>query len=179
MGFGHGDVAFAEAIVEAVADKVEIDLRRVYANGISNGAQMSWRLACNASDLFAAFGLVAGGYTEICGKGDRPPVILFHGTADRLLPYDGRSFFMPVRDFARGWAARAGCKPAEQGEVIYRRGDATGELWRCEEGGEVVLYTLEGKGHSWPGSAMPARITSRDVDATAVMWEFFQRYRLP
>jgi poly(3-hydroxybutyrate) depolymerase len=52
--------------------------------------------------------------------------------------------------------------------------DATGERWACLPGQEVELYTLDGKGHSWPGSMMPARITSQDVDATAVMWAFFK-----
>jgi polyhydroxybutyrate depolymerase len=41
-------------------------------------------------------------------------------------------------------------------------------------GGEVELYSLDGKGHSWPGSDMPAAVTSQDVDAAAVMWEFFK-----
>ncbi len=39
----------------------------------------------------------------------------------------------------------------------------------------VVLYTLAGKGHSWPGSSMPARITSADINATTTMWTFFQQ----
>ena len=86
---------------------------------------------------------------------------------------------MPVRAFAMGWAAREGCRMASQGEVIYRKGDATGERWACLPGQEVELYTLDGKGHSWPGSMMPARITSQDVDATAVMWAFFEAHPRP
>ncbi|HUL06952.1 MAG TPA: hypothetical protein VLV76_11510 [Candidatus Acidoferrum sp.] len=86
---------------------------------------------------------------------------------------------MAVRAFAIGWAARTGCQPSSKGEVIYREGDATGERWACQPGREVELYTLDGKGHSWPGSMMPARITSQDVDATAVMWAFFKAHPLP
>jgi poly(3-hydroxybutyrate) depolymerase len=42
-----------------------------------------------------------------------------------------------------------------------------------------MLYTISGKGHSWPGSRMPARITTRDIDATDVIWEFFVAHPRP
>jgi polyhydroxybutyrate depolymerase len=179
MGRSDADVLFTMAIIEKLAADHPIDRRRIYATGISNGAQMAWRLACDRPDVFAALGLVSGGYLKICGGPMRPPIILFHGTNDRLLPYDGRGVLMPVRAFAVGWAARNGCRTASRGEVIYQKGDATGERWACLPGQEVELYTLDGKGHSWPGSMMPTRITSRDVDATAVMWAFFEAHPRP
>ena len=179
VGRSDADVLFTMAIIEKLAADHPIDRRRIYATGISNGAQMAWRLACDRPDVFAAFGFVAGGYRKICDGPVRPPIILFHGTSDRLLPYGGRGVLMPVRAFAVGWAAREGCRMASQGEVIYRKGDATGERWACLPGQEVELYTLDGKGHSWPGSMMPARITSQDVDATSVMWAFFKAHVRP
>jgi polyhydroxybutyrate depolymerase len=179
MGRSDADVLFTRAIIEKLAADRPIDRRRVYATGISNGAQMAWRLACDRPDVFAAFGFVSGGYLKVCSGPVRPPIILFHGTSDRLLPYDGRGVLMSVRAFAMSWAARDGCRMASQGEVIYRKGDATGERWACLPGREVELYTLDGKGHSWPGSMMPARITSQDVDATAAMWAFFKAHPRP
>jgi polyhydroxybutyrate depolymerase len=179
MGRSDDDVLFTTAIIDELAANLPIDRRRIYATGISNGAQMAWRLACDRPTVFAAFGFVSGGYLKVCGEPLRPPIILFHGTGDRLLPYDGRGILMSVRDFAMGWAARSGCRMARQGEIIYRKGDATAERWACLPGQEVDLYTLEGKGHSWPGSSMPARITSQDVDATAVMWAFFAAHPRP
>ena len=179
MGRSDADVLFTVAIIEKLAADLPIDRRRIYATGISNGAQMAWRLACGRPEIFAAFGFVSGGYFRVCDAPVRPPIILFHGTSDRLLPYDGRGTLMPVREFAVGWAVRSGCRLASRGEVIYRNGDATGERWNCQPGQEVELYTLDGKGHSWPGSNMPARLTSRDVDATAVMWAFFQGHPRP
>ncbi len=179
MGRSDADVLFTTAIIDKLAAALPIDRRRIYATGISNGAQMAWRVACDRPGTFAAFGFVSGGYFKVCGAPVRPPIILFHGTSDRLLPYDGRGMLMPVREFAVGWAARDGCRLASQGEVIYRKGDATGERWACQAGREVELYTLDGKGHSWPGSSMPARITSRDIDATAVMWAFFEAHPRP
>ncbi len=179
MGRSDADVLFTMAIIDKLAAGLPIDHRRIFVTGISNGAQMAWRLACDRPEIFAAFGFVSGGYPRVCVTPVRPPIILFHGTSDRLLPYDGRGMLMPVREFAVGWAARDGCRLASQGEVIYRKGDATGERWACQAGREVELYTLDGKGHSWPGSSMPARITSQDIDATAVMWAFFEAHPRP
>ena len=175
-GRTDADVKFLLAAIEAVAVKVPVDRNRIYSTGISNGAQMSWRLACDAPDVFAAFGFVAGAYLQVCNSPPRRPLIIFHGTADRLLSYEGKGLFMGVREFAIRWASGSGCNPAGSAETVYQKGDATGERFRCQKGHEVDLYTLQGKGHSWPGSKMPARITSKDVDATAVMWAFFKAH---
>jgi len=170
-GRTDADVKFTLAIIEAAAAKAPVDRRRIYANGMSNGAMMSWRLACDAPDAFAAFGFVSGAYLSVCNSPPRAPLIIFHGTEDKVLAYDGRGRFMAVRVFAVRWAAGSGCKPNEKGEIIYQNGDATGERWRCQTGHEVDLYTLQGRGHSWPGSKL--RASSKDVDATAAMWAFF------
>jgi polyhydroxybutyrate depolymerase len=175
-GRTDADVKFLLAAIEAAAAKAPVDRNRIYSTGISNGAQMSWRLACDMPDVFAAFGFVAGAYLEVCNPPPRRPLVIFHGTADRLLSYEGKGPFMGVRDFAIRWASGSGCNPATSAEIVYQKGDATGERFRCQTGHEVDLYTLQGKGHSWPGSKMPARITSKDVNATAVMWEFFKAH---
>jgi len=175
-GRTDADVKFLLAAIEAVAAKAPVDRNRIYSTGISNGAEMSWRLACDAPDKFAAFGFVSGAYLEVCNPPPRHPLIIFHGTADRLLAYEGKGPFMGVRDFAIRWASGSGCNPAKSGEIVYQKGDATGERFRCQTGREVDLYTLQGKGHSWPGSKMPARITSKNVDATAAIWAFFKAH---
>jgi len=54
------DVGFVRAIVADLQSMASIDMKRIYATGISNGGIMSYRLACEASDLIAAIGPVAG-----------------------------------------------------------------------------------------------------------------------
>ena len=171
------DVEFVDEILADVNRHVAIDARRMYATGISNGAQMVWRLVCDRPTLFAAVGFVAGGYPGVC-SGPRPPAILFHGTDDRLLPYDGRGkVLMPVRDFVRVWVSYDDHPSPDPGAIIFQQGDAIGEQW-TEGNRVVILYTLSGKGHSWPGSTMPDSITSQDIDATTTMWTFFTRWEL-
>jgi polyhydroxybutyrate depolymerase len=184
--FGPGpgaqqDVAFIRDLIGLIERSVTIDPKRIYVTGISNGAEMSYRLACDLADEVAAFAPVAGGYlTAMDCRPSRPvPVVAFHGTADNLLPYTGMPPLLePVHAWAESWAQRNGC--GAQAKVIYQQGDVTGEEWSgCRDGADVVLYTIAGKGHSWPGSAMPAAITTQDISATDAMWEFFAAHPMP
>jgi polyhydroxybutyrate depolymerase len=178
---GKADVAFARALIDHLAGHYTIDANRIYATGISNGAEMSYRLACDLADKLAAVGLVSGGYPPFrdCQPAHPVPVVVFHGTADNVLAYDGQPpLLLPVRDWAAGWAERNGCNSTPV--VSLQQGDVTGETWgECRDQAEVVLYTIAGKGHSWPGSNMPAQITTQDIDATDVIWEFFVTHPYP
>jgi len=178
---GQADVAFIRDLIQQLQSQYRIDAQRIYVTGISNGAEMSYRLACDLGDVIAAFAPVAGGYPAFddCPATRPVPVIAFHGTDDQLLPYAGKPpLLLPVHDWVAGWAARNGC--ANPPAVIMQQGDVTGKHWGgCRAGADVVLYTIIGKGHSWPGSAMPARITTRDIDATDLIWEFFAAHPKP
>lgn len=179
FGRSDEDVVFVRALIDKLKATYPIDAKRIYTSGISNGSQMSMRLLCNMPGVIAAAGLVSGGYTEMCAGPERPPALFFHGTQDKLFPYEGRGPIMGVRDFVLAYAARPGCRLSKTGEIVFKEGDATGERWACGADAETVLYTLEGKGHSWPGSSMPANITSQSIDATATMWTFFEAHPLP
>ncbi|MEW5720312.1 MAG: hypothetical protein AB1817_16935 [Chloroflexota bacterium] len=73
---------------------------------------------------------------------------------------------------AASWAARNGC--AAKSQVTFQKGEVTGETWGgCRDNADVTLYTISGKGHSWPGSNMPVSITTQDIRATDVIWDFF------
>jgi len=98
---GLDDVALMRAIFTEVGKHVNIDLRRVYATGLSNGGYMSYRLACEASDLFvavapsagaigtAAIGGGTGTTTDLttCAPTHKVSVLDVHGTSDPLIPY--------------------------------------------------------------------------------------------
>ena len=60
------DVGFLRALVERLLTQYPIDPKRVYATGISNGGMMSYRLACEASDLVAAIAPVAAALNTEC-----------------------------------------------------------------------------------------------------------------
>jgi len=197
------DLTFIDAVIDEVAAGRCIDTSRVYATGLSMGAFMTSRLACDRADRFAAFAPVNGlRLPEDCQPSRPVPVLTFHGTADPILLFNGgvdtSSFSggepgpgasIPPADLdgegypatAADWAELQGCTdPADavDGPVIDR-------TWTCPDGAAMEFVITEGQGHGWPGSEFAKQIESivgptvDGVDANERIWEFFQRYQLP
>ena len=77
------------------------------------------------------------------------------------------------------WAAHDHCSPTYQddrlGTEVRRR------TWSgCDSGGTVVFYIIDGGGHTWPGSIPIPRLgmTTKQIDASATIWQFFQDHPL-
>lgn len=184
------DVQFIDDLITELEKDYNIDPKRIYANGLSNGGGMSFLLACKLSDRIAAFGGVSGAYVIKWGdcNPQRPvPAIIFHGTADPIVPFEGgpsQAFDVPfvnMPEWVRQLAERNGCDlsasemPA-QGEV-----DAL-QYRNCDRNADVDFYIINGGGHSWPGGdPLPRWIvgeTSGDINATRLMWTFFKAHPL-
>jgi polyhydroxybutyrate depolymerase len=176
------DVDFAKAVVGMLVHDACVDPAHAYADGISSGGAMTAALACRASGTFAGFGPVAGDFYDAayCGGARQRPMIIFHGTADPLVPYNGGTVInsrglpvQPAEKVAGEWAAHNGCTagPAET--------QLSSEVVRLTWNGcaaPVVMYRIVGGGHTWPGSpfAVPRLgMTTKQVSATDEMWKFF------
>lgn len=195
------DVAFVDALIDRIGADVCIDLNRVYAAGLSNGALLSSALACVRSERIAAISAVAGvQFPPDCDPARNVPVLAFHGTADPILLFNGGVGdlagalsgvppTLPAGSTAdlngsgapaavRSWAEASGCEstPRDEpaGPSIIRRS------YSCPNGVDVVFYVIDGGGHAWPGSEFSRSIanivgpTTMDLDATATAWEFFR-----
>jgi polyhydroxybutyrate depolymerase len=188
---GADDVAFLSDLIDALSEQYNVDPQRVYVNGLSNGGGMSNTLACLRPERIAAIGGVAGAYTEPAGgcNPTRPvPVIAFHGTDDRIVPYAGgaaggpQNFVFPaVPEWAAAWAERNGCEAAP--ENLPAQGEVSGVRYTgCTNDADVIFYTVDGGGHNWPGGGrLPEAIVghmTEDIDASAAMWEFFAQHPL-
>lgn len=177
------DVAFARELIQSLATRYHIDPRRVYATGISNGGGMTNRLACELADQIAAIGPVAGAYNlwQDCAPSRPIPVIAFHGTADQIVPFAGsrpESILPPIAAWAKAWAERNHCNPLEKETDLHP--DVHVSTWgNCKNDAEVILYVIDNHGHSWPGSSFLKEITSQSVNATDVMWDFFEKHPMP
>jgi polyhydroxybutyrate depolymerase len=185
------EVQFFSDLIDHLSRNYSIDQTRIYANGMSNGGGMSHLLACELFGRIAAIGGVAGAYLypwDDCRPGRPVPVIAFHGTQDPIVPYHGgpaprsRSYkFDPVEVWAAKWASRNGCD--EKREIIPSIGNVHCVRYtNSDEDAEVILYSIEGGGHSWPGGhELPKWIvghTSQEINATELMWAFFCKYAL-
>ena len=190
------DVGYLRALVTRTAAEFHVDRARVYATGISNGGLMSYRLACDAAETFAAIAPVTASFSEQLGPRCQPArpvaVAIFNGTADPLVPWAGGN--ISVLGFSRGrvwstantfsrWIALDGCPaPSVDARVDRDPADETALVLHragpCRDQVEVRLYEIEGGGHTWPkgvayaGEWLVGRV-SREVDAVQEIWAFF------
>lgn len=185
------DVRFISELIDTLKASYNIDATRVYANGLSNGAGMAFVLSCTLSDRIAAVGMVAAAHLtpwSWCTDQRALPMIAFHGTADRVTPYNGGTTWVAPRAlpnvpaWTANWAERNRCAPhpidsAVATDVIRRA------YTSCADGAAVVLYTVLEGGHTWPGGGpLPEWLvgtTSRSIGATTQMWAFFREHPLP
>jgi polyhydroxybutyrate depolymerase len=183
------DITFVSDLIDKLATEYNLDPARIYANGMSNGAGMSFILFCALSDRIAAVGLVAGAYLytwEECQPERQVPAVVFHGTDDPIVPFQGgriRPFDVPfpaIPDWIDTLAGRNACDKVP--EALPASGDVSGVQYQ-DCAADVVFYTVAGGGHTWPGGdRLPVTIaghTSQNIDATQTMWDFFQEHPLP
>jgi polyhydroxybutyrate depolymerase len=184
------DVRFISALIDTLKASYNIDSTRIYANGLSNGGGMSFVLSCTLSDRIAAVGMVAAAQTlpwSWCTDHRAVPMIAFHGTADPDVPYNGGSSwissitFPNVTTWVANWARRNRCGANPIESTVAR--DVTRRAYtNCADDAAVVLYTVRGGGHTWPGGTpLPKWFvgrTTRSIDATSLMWSFFGEHPL-
>ncbi|MGA9398871.1 MAG: PHB depolymerase family esterase [Anaerolineaceae bacterium] len=184
------DLKFISDLIDELEQEYSIDKTRIYANGLSNGGGMSVFLACTLSNRIAAVGIVSGAYLvpeQECLPSRPVPLIAFHGTSDPIVPYHGgpsESFELPFPDvpaWIKDWAVINGCNSTPQ--TLPSSGSVSGIVYEaCDRNAGVVFYTIDEGGHAWPGGEpLPEWLvgeTTQDIDATRVMWEFFQQHSL-
>lgn len=183
---GTDDVAFIAAAVADVQKRVSIDAGAVFAAGMSNGAMMAYRLACETT-LFAAIGPVSG--TMPVGLECTTPapisVMAVHGVDDSRVLYDGgastvgtaRIDATPQPDLHAFWARAASCGA----DTTASAPPLTTETAACPDSRTVQLVSIAGYGHEWPspdgGSTPQGEQVYRGWDATAQLWSFFDAHR--
>ncbi len=191
------DVGFIVAVLNEVAGRQAVDRSRVFTTGISNGGFMSSRLLCDRADVFRGGAILTASLSEDylpqCEPSENVGVLVMNGTDDPLVPYDGgevrvlgqtRGRIISTDELVTFWQARNGCQTTpsvanlpdleDDGTRIRRS-----EYEACAAGGALVLYTVEGGGHTWPGGRQylgerAIGKTSRDIVACDVIWDFFQ-----
>ena len=194
------DVGFISRMIDAIAGEYNINKDRVYVTGASNGAMMSLRLGCELAHKITALAPVIGSMPENlvarCAPARPIPLVMINGTDDPLVPWEGGYVhifrkklgkIISVPQTIEFWVARNGCSPNPQ---ISMAPDTAPEdhtrvqksvYGQCTDGADVVLYEIQGGGHTWPGGYqyLPEFLigkTSRDLDASKAIWDFFNGY---
>jgi polyhydroxybutyrate depolymerase len=161
-GAPPNDVEYLRELVGEIASKYDVDAKRIYIVGHSNGGFMAHRLACEHAEMFAAFVSVAGAtfYDPGRCKPSSPVAALqIHGTADATIAIGGGMFFGNKYPSARTtvdrWASLNGCDPAPinldaRFDLDLRiSGNETRALRfaGCRAHSAVELWWMEGSGH--------------------------------
>lgn len=191
------DIAYFKDLIGDLEQRLGIGQREIYLTGMSNGAAMSHRLACQLPDKVKAIATVGGGNQfstlETCGPDKALDVLVIHGTADPAWPYDGgesgtpldKGIMVSIPATVSGWAALNGCvatpKAETSNQVASDQTDVTKQTYGgCKNGSRVIAYIINGGGHTWPQGNQylsESRIgkTSQDINANVLMVEFFSR----
>lgn len=200
---GVDDLAFFDALLAKLSQEHRVDAKRVFATGISNGGIFSHYLAANRAEKIAAIAPVVGGIATPFHERFKPThpvsVLIIQGTADPLVPYGGgkiaggdgrdRGGIIATDETIRLWTRANGCaaepniKPLPDQDT-QDRCRTEEQRWKDgREGTEVVLWRVDGGGHTWPGGIqyLPERLIgrmTRDFGSTEI-WEFFKSHPKP
>jgi polyhydroxybutyrate depolymerase len=204
---GNPDLQFVSEMLDQIEATQCVDETRIYSTGLSDGAFMTSFLACEMSNRIAAIAPVSGVQLDSPCEATRPvPILAFHGTADPILYFNGgvgsavlshaldggppSTAKVPPANLngpgypatVAAWAKRDGCGSEAVNthvspHVIHR-------VYPCPKGTDVEFYIVIGGGHAWPGSKFSASIasitgpTTFEVNATSIIWAFFERFHL-
>jgi polyhydroxybutyrate depolymerase len=169
---GVDDVSFLSKVISDTESRFNVDEKRIFATGYSNGAMMAMRLACEIPDRLAAIATIASTQTiPDCHLTRSVPMIHFHGTEDNCHYYNGgtcggcfadffNSIGLPLEksEYACGsaqsdinnWRIQNGC--SEESRIVFQKGNTKCiSYYQCRDNGEVEFCTINGAGHIWPG----------------------------
>lgn len=188
---GIDDIGFTEAMLAKLRQDYRIDPRRVYATGLSRGGFFSMRIAAELPHLVAAVAVVGASTPQTVidqhAKPGRVGVMHMVGTADHIVAFEGKTGgYLSASDSHQYWLKNNGIggvavtersfdsDKRDETEVIHQE--------QSRDGVSVALVTVKNGGHTWAGAdafnvGLPLGITSRDIDANSVIWEFLSKHR--
>lgn len=178
-GSGVDDAGFLSTLIDTIQAKYNIDLSRVYSTGMSMGGFMSYRLACELTCRIAAIASVTGLLATSPCNASRPIAVMqIHGTDDPTVPYSD------VNPTIQSWLQKNNCPttPVISNLPDVNTADSStvtkSYYGLCGDSTEVILYTINNGGHTWPDAPIIIGVTNKDFNASAAIWNFFKKYRL-
>lgn len=192
------DAGFLAAMIDEYVQRYDLDPKRIYMTGHSQGGNMTVRMACEYAGKIAAGASVAAtmrrSLARECAPSMPTPMVFFHGTDDEQVPYGPgvpsliRNLLgvgaLGAQDAAKYWAEINGCEgdavrtmlpaPIDDGTQIQ-----LDSYESCPQNRGAALYTVVGGGHTWPGvlDFVPVTgLTTQNLRANRAMWAFFKRF---
>lgn len=175
------DIAFTDFLITTMKDSYNINEDRIYATGMSNGGFMSFLLACQMSDTFAAIASVTGSMTpetlDNCDPVREVPVLQIHGTNDLVVSYNGfESWTTPIETVLNYWVSNNACNETPQivslNDVDLNNNITVDEITFDNGTNESIVkhFKVYGGGHTWFDNA--------DIDTSSLIWEFLSSFNI-
>ena len=186
------DFAFATALLDKLQEEYVVDPTRIYATGFSSGGFLAQRLACEMPDKFTAVATVGATLSRKviadCLPETPTAIMMINGIDDYGVPWDGDQAYASVPDTVAHWVQVNACSTEADTTSEPDMVDDGTQVERsvyspCQDGTEVVLYSIAGSGHTWPGGSKPVQLwglngpISQEMDASQVIWDFFKAHR--
>jgi polyhydroxybutyrate depolymerase len=184
------DVKFISELIDELIATYNINPKRVYVTGHSNGGMMSYRLACQLSGKIAA--VAPNGCSMVvaqdCAPSRSVPILHMHSILDENVPYTGGQgsgptnvYFPAVDSVLNVWSLNDNCLVKE--EVLLDNDDYRHARWSdCDNDATIEYYLTKDGGHAWPGGLKGSEsgdTPSTVISANDLLWDFFQQHELP
>jgi polyhydroxybutyrate depolymerase len=176
---GIDDVAFISAVIDDLSEKFHVDEEKIFVTGFSGGASMAFRVGAELAGRISAIAPVAG-VLSVSPSGSNPPVPLLYisGSEDKRPEIPFRENHKISKDPVVVWAKVLQCP--DRPEISWQGSDIKISRYApCRNNAEVVVYTVQGMGHVYPGAKTELWKNGADnpandfLDATDTIWDFF------
>ena len=196
------DVGFLSQLIDTMISEFDINPKHVFCTGISNGGQMSYRLACEQSTKITAIAPVVSALHEQlynnCSPGKPVSVFLIAGQNDPLVPYDGGKITLfnnsygtvvSMNQTVYFWVNHNNCSKIPIVSTLPDTDPSDGclvktyEYLNADDQSTVLFYSIEGGGHTWPdgGKYLFESVVGKicyDFNACDHIWNFFNQTKI-
>lgn len=179
------DLAFIGCIIDTLMKQGNIDTKRIYVSGMSNGGFMTYSVAERFQDKIAAIAPIAGlmDKTVFNNYDMRKPMPLcyMHGTADKTVKIEGDAYSVGWDQILAYWIEN---NAVSNNPVITELANINTsdnstvtkfEYSSYSGKGDIVFYRINNGVHSIPGLEYPG---NRDINAFEEIWGFLKKHSL-
>ena len=170
------DVFFSEQLIEHIDEEFSLDLSRVYAAGYSNGGMLTYSLACLRGDLLAGVCIMSGALLDgmdSCDPTQPVPMIIFQGTGDFELPYNGNQYYSSVPDVVSLWLDHFQIPTSTLSSTELNGGNVVHDSYHGGTNNTCLSFYTVVEEFGFPGDHVWFSQGMDGVSPNRIMWEFF------
>ena len=176
------DIDFLSDVIDDAVNNMPVDARRISMTGYSEGGFEADLFACTKPQMLSGFGMVAATQLTTTSCPGAAPLkrLIFAGTNDGEVPYNGLAALQPVETTMGQWEKAESCGGTEDAATLPTVvSDGTSVIQHQVPGCGAILYEIVNGGHTWPGAEITLTTTlldgttTQNIDATQAQWDYF------